>query len=110
LGRLPVNPFALGAAFVERAVELGWVEIEADGIRSSYYVTDSGNEKLADFGVKLEKAMQFAVLPERNNSGPRKRPFPIRMQSRPQAHPGHKSRGQRPKRHTGHDRRPQRRA
>jgi hypothetical protein len=73
LSKVPVNPFALGAAFVERAVELGWIEIESDGRRSSYFLTDSGNDGLEDFGVKLEKAVQFTVLPERNDVGPRRR-------------------------------------
>jgi hypothetical protein len=73
LSRVPVNPFALGAAFVERAVELGWIEVESDGRRSSYFLTDSGNDGLEDFGVKLEKAMQFTILPERDDSGPRRK-------------------------------------
>jgi hypothetical protein len=68
-----VNPFALGAAFVERAVELGWVEVDSDGRRSSYYLTDSGNEGLENFGVKIEKAMHFTIIPERDNSAPRRR-------------------------------------
>ncbi len=73
MSRVPVNPFALGAAFVERAVELGWIEVESDGRRSSYYLTDSGNDGLEDFGVNLEKAVQFTILPERNNDNPRRR-------------------------------------
>ena len=73
LSKVPVNPFALGAAFVERAVELGWVEVDSDGRRSSYYLTASGSEGLENFGVKIEKAMQFAVLPERSDSAPKRR-------------------------------------
>ncbi len=109
MGKVPVNPFALGAAFVERAVELGWVEVDSDGIRSSYYVTDSGTDGLTDFGVKLEKAMQFAVLPERNNSGMKKRPFPARLQTRAHSQHEQKSRGHAPKRHQAHGRKPRRR-
>ena len=120
MGKLPVNPFALGAAFVERAVELGWVEVESDGMRSSYYLTDSGSGELVKFGVNLDKAMQFAVLPERNNATQRKRPFPLqahdRAQGHPRQHPGavrsghghpmHKGRSQGPKRRMGPGRRP----
>ncbi|UCF78468.1 MAG: hypothetical protein JSW03_10330 [Candidatus Eiseniibacteriota bacterium] len=101
MSRVPVNPFALGAAFIERAVELGWIEVESDGRRSSYFLTDSGNDGLVDFGVKLEKAMQFTILPERDNAGPKrksgtrkaipsvaprggKRVRPRKQQSRPQ--------------------------
>ncbi|MCX5800114.1 MAG: hypothetical protein NTX17_01805 [Candidatus Eisenbacteria bacterium] len=73
MSRVPVNPFALGAAFVERAVELGWVEVDADGRRTSYYVTDSGNEGLEKFGVKIEKAMHFTIIPERDDSAPKRR-------------------------------------
>jgi len=68
-----VNPFALGAAFVERAVELGWVEVDSDGRRSSYYLTDSGNEGLEKFGVKIEKALHFTIIPERDPSAPKRR-------------------------------------
>ena len=120
MGKLPVNPFALGAAFVERAVELGWVEVESDGMRSSYYLTDSGGGELVKFGVNLDKAMQFAVLPERNNATQRKRPYPLQEHARshghPRQHPGHvrsgpgqpmhKGVGQRPKRRMGPGRRP----
>ncbi|KPJ59423.1 MAG: hypothetical protein AMJ46_11420 [Latescibacteria bacterium DG_63] len=106
MSRVPVNPFALGAAFVERAVELGWIEVESDGRRSSYYLTDSGNDGLEDFGVKLEKAMQFTILPERNNAGPRKRtgtrqsvpPGPPRRNKRPRP----KKRQSMPPRKRGH--------
>ena len=73
MSKVPVNPFALGAAFVERAVELGWVEVDSDGRRSSYYLTPSGSEGLENFGVKIEKAMQFAILPERTDSAPKRR-------------------------------------
>ncbi|MFH0778902.1 MAG: hypothetical protein V2A71_09820 [Candidatus Eisenbacteria bacterium] len=72
MSRVSVNPFALGAALVDRAVELGWVEIESDGRRSAYYITEAGSEGLEEFGVKLEKALQVAVLPERNGPGLRK--------------------------------------
>ena len=123
MGKLAVNPFALGAAFVERAVELGWLEVESDGMRSSYYLTDCGSGELVKFGINLDKAMQFAVLPERNNVSHRKRPFPLqgrdRMHGHPRQHPGavhsgqghpghpiHKGRGQRPKRRMGSGRRP----
>ena len=121
MGKLAVNPFALGAAFVERAVELGWLEVESDGMRSSYYLTDLGSGELVKFGVNLDKAMQFAVLPERNNVGQRKRPYPLqardRVQGHPRQHPGavhsghghsvHKGRDQRPpKRRMGPGRRP----
>ena len=80
-----MNPFALGAAFVERAVELGWVEVDSDGRRSSYFLTDSGNEGLEKFGVKIEKALQFAILPERNDSAPKRRASSS-MQAHRQAH------------------------
>jgi hypothetical protein len=124
LGKLAVNPFALGTAFVERAVELGWVEVDSDGMRSSYYLTDLGSAELVKLGLNLDKAMQFAVLPERDNSGLRKRPFPLQAHSRSHGHsrphsghphpghgqaghghPMHKGGGQRPKRHMGPGRR-----
>ena len=118
MGKLAVNPFALGAAFVERAVELGWLEVESDGMRSSYYLTDSGSGELVKFGVNLDKAMQFAVLAERNNVSQRKRPYPLQARSRSHehprqhpgavhsghgrpGHPGQKGRGQRPQRRMG---------
>ncbi|MBN1504026.1 MAG: hypothetical protein JW952_03075 [Candidatus Eisenbacteria bacterium] len=115
MGKLAVNPFALGAAFVERAVELGWLEVESDGMRSSYYLTDSGSSELVKFGVNLDKAMQFAVLQERNNVAQRKRPFPLQAHTRSKGHPRqhagavrsghghpvHDARGHRPKRRMG---------
>ena len=134
MGKLAVNPFALGTAFVERAVELGWLEVESDGMRSSYYLTDLGSGELVKFGVNLDKAMQFAVLAERNNVTQRKRPFPLQARGRSQGHsrqhpgavrsghghpghghpghsghpghPGHKGGGQGPKRRMGPGRRP----
>ncbi len=129
MGKLAVNPFALGAAFVERAVELGWLEVESDGMRSSYYLTDLGSGELVKFGLNLDKAMQFAVLAERNNATQRKRPYPLQAHDRAQGHsrqhhgpgrsghghpghpghPGHsgpKGRSQGPKRRMGPGRRP----
>jgi hypothetical protein len=118
LSRVPVNPFALGAAFVERAVELGWVEVDSDGRRSSYYLTDSGNEGLENFGVKIEKAMHFTIIPERDTSAPKRRasssmqahrgPAQRPPQGRPAysvRHDGSHKGQERGERHVRHDRR-----
>ncbi|MCP8308566.1 MAG: hypothetical protein H3Z53_00395 [archaeon] len=47
----PVNPFAIGGAFIERFVQIGWLSVKKEGRKKFYYLTDKGVEGLRSFGI-----------------------------------------------------------
>jgi len=42
----PVNPFAVGGAFIERLVQIGWLSVKKEDGKKFYYLTDKGVEGL----------------------------------------------------------------
>ncbi|MCP8308632.1 MAG: hypothetical protein H3Z53_10140 [archaeon] len=47
----PVNPFAVGGAFIERLVQIGWLSVKQEGRKKFYYLTDKGVEGLKSLGI-----------------------------------------------------------
>ncbi len=47
----PVNPFAIGGAFLEYCVRQGWLIQRGRGKGMKYYVTEAGREALAEYGI-----------------------------------------------------------
>jgi len=47
----PVNPFAIGGAFLEYCVRKGWLTRQGRGRGTKYYVTEAGREALAGYGI-----------------------------------------------------------
>jgi hypothetical protein len=63
-GLIPINPFALGGAFLERSIRLGWVtKHRADG-RTTYFLTPSGTIELEKLGIDTTKVRSYRVLTE----------------------------------------------
>jgi hypothetical protein len=54
-GRIRVNPFAVGGAFLGYCVKQGWLIQEGKGRAANYYVTEEGESELRRFGVKFKK-------------------------------------------------------
>lgn len=52
-----VNPFHIGAEFINYCVKNGWIVLDSDGEdkRLHYYVTDDGEVKLDElYGIKFD--------------------------------------------------------
>ena len=47
----PVNPFAIGGAFLQYCVGQGWLIQQGTGRAMKYYVTEMGREALAEYGI-----------------------------------------------------------
>jgi len=47
----PVNPFAIGGGFLAYCVGQGWLIQQGRGRSVKYYVTETGREALAGFGI-----------------------------------------------------------
>lgn len=47
----PVNPFAIGGAFLDYCVRQGWLIRQGRGRAMKYYVTEAGREALAKYGI-----------------------------------------------------------
>lgn len=47
----PVNPFAIGGAFLDYCVKQGWLLQQGKGRAMKYYVTETGREALAEYGI-----------------------------------------------------------
>jgi hypothetical protein len=47
----PVNPFAIGGGFLEYCVQQGWLTRQRRGRSTKYYVTKTGREALAGYGI-----------------------------------------------------------
>lgn len=60
----PVNPFALGGAFIEWAREKGWIEVEEVGRCRNYYITSMGDAKMREMGVNIDNLFRFMPLSE----------------------------------------------
>lgn len=60
----PVNPFALGGAFIEWAREKGWVEVEEVGRCRNYYITSTGVTNMNELGIRFDSLYRFTPLSE----------------------------------------------
>ena len=47
----PVNPFAIGGAFLAYCVKQGWLVQQARGRAMKYYVIRAGRKALAEYGI-----------------------------------------------------------
>lgn len=47
----PVNPFAIGGAFLQYCVRQGWLIEQGSGRKTRYFVTEAGRAALADYGI-----------------------------------------------------------
>lgn len=47
----PVNPFAIGGGFLAYCVRQGWLIQQGRGRTMKYYITETGREALAEFGI-----------------------------------------------------------
>lgn len=47
----PVNCFAIGGGFLEYCVQQGWLTRQRHGRSTKYYVTKTGREALAGYGI-----------------------------------------------------------
>ena len=47
----PVNPFAIGGAFLQYCVERGWLIQQGGGRAMKYYVTEAGRAALAEYRI-----------------------------------------------------------
>ncbi|UCD51908.1 MAG: hypothetical protein JSW27_04580 [Phycisphaerales bacterium] len=47
----PVNPFAIGGAFLQYCVRQGWLIQQGRGRAMKYYVTKAGRAALAEYGI-----------------------------------------------------------
>lgn len=51
----PINPYALGAYFLEYCVKHGWLRKKGRGKSTRWYLTESGRNELSKFDVDLTK-------------------------------------------------------
>lgn len=56
----PINPYALGAYFLEHCVRQGWLMREGDGKSAKWYLTEVGERELPVFGVEINKILMRA--------------------------------------------------
>jgi hypothetical protein len=61
---VPINPFALGGAFLEKSIALGWVTKHRAEGRTTYFLTPSGTVELEKFGIDTAKVRSYRVLTE----------------------------------------------
>lgn len=47
----PINPFAIGGAFLQYCVRQGWLIQQGGGRKTKYFVTAVGREALAEYGI-----------------------------------------------------------
>ena len=63
-GFIPINPFALGGAFLEKSIKLGWVTKHREAGRTTYFLTPHGTVELEKFGIDTAKVRSHRVLTE----------------------------------------------
>lgn len=51
----PINPYALGAFFLEYCVKQGWLMKEGQGRATRWYLTEEGRRELSKFDVDFTK-------------------------------------------------------
>jgi len=51
----PINPYALGAFFLEYCVKQGWLKKEGRGRATRWFLTEAGRKELLNFDVDLTK-------------------------------------------------------
>jgi hypothetical protein len=61
---IPINPFALGGAFLEKSIKLGWVRKHRETGRTTYFLTPDGAVELEKFGIDTSKVRSYGVLKE----------------------------------------------
>jgi len=62
--QIPINPFALGGAFLEKCTRLGWVTKHREASRTTYYLTPTGTVELEKFGIDTSKVCSYGILRE----------------------------------------------
>ncbi|RLI21611.1 hypothetical protein DRO54_03260 [Candidatus Bathyarchaeota archaeon] len=53
--RVPINPFALSAMFLNYCMDNGWLVREKKGNITAYYITDEGRKKLPKLGIDISQ-------------------------------------------------------
>jgi DNA-binding PadR family transcriptional regulator len=59
---IPINPYALGGAFLDWATKSGWLIQKKESRRTSYFLTEKGSVELKKFGFNLDKIKAYKVL------------------------------------------------
>jgi len=60
----PINPFALGGAFLEKSIRLGWVTKQREEGRTTYFLTPNGSVELEKFGIDTSRLCSNRILTE----------------------------------------------
>ena len=67
----PVNPFALGAAFLEAAKKLKWVAEERDARQRRYFITPQGFDEMGKLCMDMQQVTRYRPLtPRGDRCGP----------------------------------------
>lgn len=60
-----INTFAMGNAFLKRAIELGWIVGEKEKDVKFYFITEKGREELESFGIEVSEILKYKPICEK---------------------------------------------
>ncbi len=60
-----INTFAMGNAFLKKAVELGWIVGQKDKDVKSFFVTEKGKKELEAFGIEVAEILKYKPIHEK---------------------------------------------